>query len=64
MARLTLKKARDLNRLADFINQCEADGIGAADPSELDDALSRAIRSPQSEGQTSRFRAPGGSTEK
>ncbi len=52
--RLTLKDATEFSRLDDFIAQEEARGIGPADVCKLEEALSRIITEPRSEGQTSR----------
>jgi hypothetical protein len=61
MTRLTLKKAKALNRLEEFIRQQEADGVGPANERELLDAIKTTIKQPLSEDRTSRSRARGGS---
>ena len=61
---LSLREARRVGRLADFIAQEEARGFDAADSADLMKVLSTAIKQPRSEDQTSRSSARGGSTEK
>jgi hypothetical protein len=51
---LNLKTAIETDRLKEFIAQEEARGIGASDWAEIDRALARAIKAPQSADQTSR----------
>ncbi len=52
--RLSLKKARELNRLDDFISQEEKRDLGSSDLKQFNKALKTLIRPPQSEDQTSR----------
>lgn len=61
---VTLTEALKLDRLADFIAQEEARGVGAADKADLDRALEALIKQPQSEDRTSRSASPDGSTGK
>lgn len=61
---LTLKKALELNRLADFVAQEETRGRGPIDRSELDAAIAKTLTPPQSEDQTSRSPSSGDSTGK
>lgn len=58
--RLTLGRALVEGRLADFVAQAEAEGIGPADRGQFD-AILGAVTAPQPEGQTSRSRGPGAS---
>lgn len=51
---LTLKKALDQNRLADFIEQEEARDFLAADKQEVMGAIGAVIKPPRSKDQTSR----------
>lgn len=62
--RLSLRKARSTDRLQEFIQQQEADGIGSVDANEFEEALGRVIKPRRSEDQTSRSRARDGSSEK
>jgi hypothetical protein len=52
--RLTFISARKSDRLADFISQEEARGVGPSNKNDLDDALSALIKAAQSADQTSR----------
>lgn len=52
--KLSLSEARRTNRLGEFIAQEEARDVGPVDQAKLDAALSRLIKSPRSEDQTSR----------
>jgi hypothetical protein len=53
--RLTLSAALSAGRLADFIVQAEADGIGQTTQAEFDEAVRRvATKPPRSVGRTSR----------
>lgn len=61
---LSLKHALTQGRLEDFITQAEAEGVGPVDRASLDHALTRVIKQPQSEGQTSRSPSRGGSSGK
>lgn len=61
---ITLSDAVKLGRIQEFVAQEEARGIGPADTSELDAALSRLIREPRSEGRTSHSPSPDGSSGK
>jgi hypothetical protein len=61
---LSLAEAVKTGRIQDFIAQEEARGIGPVDRAELDDALSKVIKAPQSEDQTSHSPLLGGSTGK
>jgi hypothetical protein len=61
---LTLSEAIKTKRLAEFIDQEEARGVGAADLAQLDRALAKVIKSRRSEDQTSRSASRGGSTGK
>ena len=60
MRRLTLAEALASDRLSDFAEQAEADGIGPADRSQFDAMVGR-ITAPLPEGQTSRLPGPGSS---
>lgn len=62
MDRLTLNEAIRTGRMADFVQQEEARGIGGADRATLDNALERLIRQPRSEDRTSRSPSDDGST--
>lgn len=62
--RLTSKEALESDRLDDFITQEEARGVGSVDRADLDEALARVIRPPQSERRSSRSASAGGSTGK
>lgn len=55
---LSLGEALASGRLADFVDQAEAEGIGPADRSQFD-ALLGAVTAPQPEDQTSRSHARG-----
>lgn len=62
---LTLVEALRTDKLADFIKQEEARGMGPVDRAELDDAIKKLATTPtQSAGRTSRSPSDGGSTEK
>jgi hypothetical protein len=63
MKRTTLRQAIAENRLSDFIEQAEADGIGAADP-KLFNELVKGVTTPRPSDQTSHSPAPDGSREK
>lgn len=58
MNRLTLSQALSEDRLDDFINQAEADGVGPADRGAFEDLVGR-ITVPQPEDQTSHSRGDG-----
>jgi len=64
MTGLSLLEAMKAGRLGDFIAQEEARGIGSIDRSELDRALAKLVKAPQSKDQTSRSPLPDGSTGK
>ena len=64
MKTLTLSKALKECRLEEFIQQEEARGVKPVKSSKLDHALSRVIKSGQSEDQTSRSASRDGSTGK
>jgi hypothetical protein len=51
---LSLSEALRSKRLADFVDQEEASGIGPAHTTILDQALSRLIKEPRQEDHTSR----------
>lgn len=53
---LSLGEALAGGRLADFIDQCEAEGIGPADRSQFDKMVER-VTAPLPEGQTSHLPA-------
>ena len=61
---LTLQEALKSNRLDEFIAQAEAEGVAGADADEFLKAVSKAIKAPRSEDQTSRSSSRGGSTGK
>jgi hypothetical protein len=61
---LSLAEAVKSERLADFIAQEEARGVGPIDRADLDRALAKVIKSRQSTGQTSRSASRDGSTGK
>lgn len=58
MNRLTLSEALASDRLADFIDQAEAEGVGPADRPQFEALVGR-LTAPQPEGQTSRSRGGG-----
>lgn len=60
MTRLALAQALAEGRLADFVDQAEAEGIGPADRAQFAAMVGR-VTAPQPKGQTSRSRARGGS---
>jgi hypothetical protein len=60
---ITLSQAQAEGRLAEFIEQEEARGIGPALSSEFDAAV-KALTQPTQEGRTSRSPSRGGSTGK
>ena len=62
--RLTLRKAQETGRVADFIRQEEARGVKPVKGSDLDRALELVIKPRQSADRTSGSRGRGGSTEK
>ena len=62
--RLSLSKAISSNRLEDFVRQCEADKLPAADIDELENAFVRTIKPQQSTNQTSRSPSRDDSSEK
>lgn len=49
---LTLDKALKTGKLSEFIDQCEADGIGPADRAQFEKLVER-VTAPRPEGQTS-----------
>jgi len=57
---LSLKKALEKNRLADFIVQEEARGVGSADSAELERLLAEVAKPVKSADQTSRSADPDG----
>lgn len=61
---LTLAKAIASGKLGDFIAQEEARGVGPADKTNLDRALSRLIKAGKSEDQTSHSASSDGLTGK
>jgi hypothetical protein len=61
---LSLSEAIKSGRLQEFIAQEEARGVGPIDRAELDHALAKMFKSPQSKDQTSHSPLPGGSTGK
>jgi hypothetical protein len=61
---LTLSQAVKEGRLSEFIAQEEARGIGPATRADLDRALAKILKAPQSKDQTSRSPSRGGLTEK
>ena len=58
---LTLTEALETGRLPDFIAQAKAGGLGPAGGAQFDDAISAAVISYKSRGQTSSSSASGGS---
>ena len=58
MHRLSLADALASDRLDDFIEEAEAEGIGHADRAQFEALVGRVI-APQPEGQTFRSPAPG-----
>lgn len=58
---LTLREAVKTDRLADFIAQEEARGVGPAERADLERVIRAAVRPPQSEDQTSRSASSGDS---
>lgn len=63
MNRLTLSEALASDRLADFVAQAEADGIGPIDRAQFDALVGR-VTAPPPEDQTSRSRGDGSKREK
>jgi hypothetical protein len=61
---LTLSEAVKSGRLQEFIAQEKARGVGPIDRADLDRALAKAIKAPQSKDQTSRSLSRDGSTVK
>ena len=61
---MTLTEALATDRLADFIAQEEARGIGPIDRAEFDALTATLIKAPQSEDQTSHCSSGDGSTGK
>jgi hypothetical protein len=61
---LTLSEAVKSGRLQEFIAQEEARGVGPIDRADLDRALAKMVKAPQSKDQTSRSPLPDGSTGK
>jgi hypothetical protein len=61
---LTLAEALKTGRLQDFIAQEEARGVGPIDRADLDRALAKMVKAPQSKDQTSRSPLRDGSTGK
>jgi hypothetical protein len=62
---ITLSEALKTDRLAEFIAQEEARGIGPANRKDVDAAIKKLATTPtQSGGRTSRSSSGGGSTEK
>jgi hypothetical protein len=59
--KLKLNQALAEGRLAEFVAQAEAEGVGPGDRAAFDASLERLIKAPQQEGRTSRSRARGGS---
>jgi hypothetical protein len=58
--RLTLAEALATDRISDFVEQAEAEGVGPADRSQFDSLVKR-VTAPQPEGQTSRSHGGGAS---
>ncbi|GAA0767340.1 hypothetical protein FHS52_001688 [Erythromicrobium ramosum] len=58
VARLTLSEALAGDRLSEFVEQAEAEGIGPADRAQFEGLLGR-VTAPQPEDQTSRLPAHG-----
>lgn len=58
---ITLSAAIEKGRLRDFVAQQEAAGVAPVDAGEFDALLSKAIKQPRSEHQTSRSRRGGSS---
>lgn len=63
MANLTLSEALASDRLAEFISQAEAEGVGPANRAQFEALVGR-VTAPQPEGQTSRSPAHGSKREK
>lgn len=61
MADLTLNEAIRTNRLTEFAEQAEANGVGPADRFQFDALIGR-VTAPQPEDQTSR--SPGGGSKR
>jgi hypothetical protein len=60
MDRLTLSSALAQNRLAEFVDQAEREGIGPVDAAALEALMGRVIEPPRAD-QTSRLSARDGS---
>jgi hypothetical protein len=60
---MTLSEAINQNRLAEFIAQEEARGIGPINKADYDTATTALIKAPQSKGRTSRSSSDDGSNE-
>lgn len=61
---LTLSEALKADRLAEFVRQEEARGIGPAERKKLDKAIARLIKQPRLADRTSRSASGDGSTER
>jgi hypothetical protein len=61
---ITLREAMESGRLADFVAQEEARGVGSIDRAEFDRLLVKAVKAPQSKDQTSHSPSRDGSTGK
>jgi len=59
---MTLSDALRQNRLAEFIAQEEARGVGPIDRAEFDGAVARIIKAPQSKDRTSHSSSGGNSS--
>lgn len=59
---LSLDKALKTGKLSDFVDQCEADGIGPVDRNQFEKMVER-VTAPQPEDQTSHSPAGGCSPE-
>jgi hypothetical protein len=61
---LPLAKARETNRMAEFVAQEEARGIGPIDRAEFDGAVAKVIKAQRSEDRTLRSASGGNSSGK
>lgn len=59
---LSLAQAQELGLLEEFVAQEEARGVGPSNPLDLEEALSRLIKSEKSEDRTSRSASSDGAS--
>lgn len=61
---LSLREAIESNKLAEFISQEEARGVGPINRAQLDRAIAKIVKAPQSKCRTSRSPSHDGSSGK